>query len=335
MRDSFSTRTIIIHIDEFTSAVAAAGEVRGSYTTLSFLVPCIQRRTFGWDSFGWKSKKPAVPKNSLTEEHLKRKPAPPPTLVRGSLSKSSIFEDEEIAGEQPKVTVDKAGNRLTRNPESMAAALDPDPVNRRRWERKMVIRGIHKRGRLSKTQMLKRQERQLLSKSHDFKTSVKKLVPLAKQICGKTIDEAITQMRFSKKKAAADVKAHLEHARNEAIVKRGMGLGAGKVGGQDIKVEVMKIMTKDKRRVTVQDPTTIYIDQAWCGKGAYGRTPDYRARGRLFFMKNPTTSLTVMLKEEATRIRLHKEREEKIKNRKVWIQLPNRPVTAQRQFYSW
>jgi hypothetical protein len=41
------------------------------------------------------------------------------------------------------------------------------------------------------------------------------------------------------------------------------------------------------------------------------------------------------LKEEATRIRLHNEREEKEKNKKVWVQLPNRPITAQRQYYSW
>jgi len=45
--------------------------------------------------------------------------------------------------------------------------------------------------------------------------------------------------------------------------------------------------------------------------------------------------LSVVLKEEATRIRLHEEREKKTQNRKVWVQLPNRPVTAQRQYYSW
>ena len=42
-----------------------------------------------------------------------------------------------------------------------------------------------------------------------------------------------------------------------------------------------------------------------------------------------------MLKEEKTRIRLHAEREQKAKDKKVWVQLPNRPITAQRQYYSW
>jgi ribosomal protein L22 len=150
----------------------------------------------------------------------------------------------------------------------------------------MVIREIHKRGRLSRTQQLKREERVLLSKSHDFKTSVKKLVPLAKQIAGKTVEEAIIQMRFSKKKVAKDVREHLEHAKNEAIVKRGMGLGLGK----DDSFSPVQIMTKKGKRVKVEDPTTLYVDQAWCGKGLFTTTPDYRARGQVNIMKNRTTS---------------------------------------------
>lgn len=47
------------------------------------------------------------------------------------------------------------------------------------------------------------------------------------------------------------------------------------------------------------------------------------------------TDIAVILKEEATRLRMHAEKEEKFKNRKVWVQLPNRPITAQRQYYSW
>jgi len=229
------------------------------------------------------------------------------------------------------VTKDGQVQRLPpRNPHAMSAALDPDPRGRRRWERKMVIREIQKRGRLSKAQLLKRQERVLMSRSHDFETSVKKLVPLAKQIAGKTVEEAIVQMRFSKKKVAKDVKEHLEHAKNEAIVRRGMGLGSN-----DKEFTPTQIITKDGKRVKVADPTTLYVDQAWCGKGLFGTTMDHRARGQIYVMKNRTTSLTVVLKEEATRIRLHKERETKEKNRKVWVQLPNKPITAQRQFYSW
>jgi len=224
--------------------------------------------------------------NPLTEEFLKRRPRAQQDVVRGDLSSSSIFEDEEFAGPKPKGPAAGDKKPIVRNPETMAAALDPDPANRKRWERKMVIREIHKRGRLSKTQLLKKQERQLLSRSHDFKTSVKKVVPLAKQITGKTVDEAIIQMRFSKKKVAADIKAHLEHAKNEAIVKRGMGLGLAE--GKTF--TPIRIMMKDGKRVKVADPTTMYVEQAWAGRGPYTTTPDFRARGQVNMMKNRTTS---------------------------------------------
>jgi ribosomal protein L22 len=168
----------------------------------------------------------------------------------------------------------------------MAAATNPDPDSRARWERKMVIREIKKSGRLTKTQILKREEREILSKSHDLKTSVKKLGPLARQIAGKPIEEAIVQMRFSKKKAAKDVREHLEFARNEAIVRRGMGLGS--VNGT--KGEPTNIMTKEGKRMRIKDRTGLYVDQAWVGKGPYGVTPDHRARGQINLMKNPTTS---------------------------------------------
>lgn len=133
----------------------------------------------------------------------------------------------------------------------------------------------------------------LLSKSHDFKTSTKKLVPLARQITGKTVEEAIIQMRFSVKKAAKEVKEHLEHAKNEAIVRRGMGLGKEK------DYVTRKIRTKDRKVLKVNDPTRLYIDQAWVGKGLWGKSLDSRARGKVYILKNPTTSkcsLTIFIR---------------------------------------
>ncbi|PQE04700.1 mitochondrial large ribosomal subunit protein [Rutstroemia sp. NJR-2017a BBW] len=268
-------------------------------------------------------------KNPLTEEFLKKRAERRRATQRGDLASSSIFEDEETAGEKGKP--DQPKRAIPRNPYTMAAALDPQPRNRIQWQRRKVIQEVKKRGRLSKTQALKRQERMLLAKSHDFKTSYKKLVPIAKQIAGKTVDDAIIQMRFSRKKVAKDVKEHLEHARNEAIAKRGMGLGVEE--GKSFAPKT--IVTKDGKRVKVQDPTTLYVDEAWVGKGLYRKSYDFRARGKIGILLHRTTSLSVVLKEEATRIRLHEEREQKAKNKKVWVQLPNRPVTAQGQYYSW
>jgi ribosomal protein L22 len=199
--------------------------------------------------------------------------------ARGALSSSSIFEDESIAG--PITTSESAG--VVRNPRNMAAALDPDPSSRERWERKMVIREITKRGRLTKAQELKRSERVSHSKSHNFLTSVKKLGPLARQITGKPLEEAIVQMRFSKKKAAQGVREHLVHARNEAVVRRGMGLG------KEDGFRTVQIKTKDGKRMKIDDPSRLYVEQAWVGKGDYGITPDHRARGQINLMKNPST----------------------------------------------
>jgi ribosomal protein L22 len=224
----------------------------------------------------------------LTEEFLRRKAETRASIVRGSLSSSSIFEDEELAGPKPQHIPQTTGGQGLglRNPDTMAAALDPDPRGRRLWERKMVIQAIKKRGRLSRTQLIKRQERELLSKSQNIKTSVKKLVPLAKQIAGKTVDEAIIQMRFSKKKAAKFVKEHLEHAKNEAIVRRGMGLGP--VDGK--KINPIRIQTKDGKRINISDPTTLYVDQAWSGKGFLTKSLEYRARGQTNLLLHRTTS---------------------------------------------
>ena len=191
---------------------------------------------------------------------------------------------------------------VIRNPRAMSAALDPQPQARARWQRKMVIREIRGRWRLNKTEKLLRTERSHLSKSDFFKTSVKKLFPLANQIAGKPLNEAMVQMRFSKKKAAQDVLKHLESARDQAIVTRGMGLG--KVNGQPEPVEgkekqepeqqkpKQELLVEDKygKRRVVTDPTAIYIDEAWVGRGPYRFAPESRARGRINRLSLPYTS---------------------------------------------
>ena len=199
----------------------------------------------------------------------------------------------------------------------MAAATDPTPNARKRWQRKMIIRDIHGRGRLNKTEKIARTERQHLVKSPFIKTSVKKLYPLARQIAGKPLEEAMVQMRFSKKKAAADVLKHLQHARDQAIVVRGMGLGkviqqpeqeqkkegaeeenktkeiAAPTTAQEEKAEE-SILVEDKKgkRRLVTDPTSIYIDEAWVGRGKYEHGSDHRARGRIYRLNLPYTSMS-------------------------------------------
>ena len=286
----------------------------------------------------------------------------------GDIASSSIFEDDrraqlqaENANQDPSA-ITKVGDKKVFDPTNMLRVLDPDPNARERWERKKIIQSITKGGRLSKPEFLMQTEREHTAKSEMMKTSTKKLGMLARQIQGKTLDEAIVQMRFSKKKVAQEVMAHLEAARDEAIVMRGMGLGqvgveaeakdapilnnatADVTGTQPAKAVVspskpLDIQLKDGKRHTVTDTSNIYIEQAWVGRGPYGKLPDFRARGRVYIMRTPWTSLSVVLKEEATRVRQWREREDrrlKQRQEKVWVPLPDRPVQGIRgQWYSW
>jgi len=151
----------------------------------------------------------------------------------GGLAKDSIFADEDIdslpaeaqAEEEEDAGIVREDRSLgKRSPSNMAPRIDPRPNARARWARMMVIRNIRHRGRITREMRIARSERSHLSKSRFFKTSLKKLGPLARQIAGKSIDEAIMQMRFSTKKAAKEVHKHLVQARNEAVAMRGMGL---------------------------------------------------------------------------------------------------------------
>jgi ribosomal protein L22 len=268
------------------------------------------------------------------------KPIKAPQIQRqGTLSTDSIFADEPVMAEEAEVTPERrqGPSRLEdRLHSNMQMVIDPRPEARKRWERKMIIQEIRKRGRLTKKEIIMATERESLVKSHWFKTSVKKLSPLARQIAGKNIDEAILQMRFSKKKVAKDVMEHLNLAKNTAIVRHGMGLS--KEGGRESEIKPITVILGDGEKKTITDPTSIYIEQAWVNRGPYDTAPDHRARGKINIMRLPYTGLSVVLKEEKTRIREWKDRETRAKRQRksmLWVQLPDRPISAQNQYYNW
>ena len=187
-----------------------------------------------------------------------------------------------LAQERPEVEFTARERRL------LSMKLDPRPHARQRWERKAVIRSLRRRGRLTKPQVLMRTERQSTYQSPFLATSVKKLTLLMRQIAGKTVDDALVQLRMSKKKVAVDVIKGLQMARDAAIAGRGMGSGGTVAGAKGKGVE---IELRDGKRKIVTDPTQIYIDQAWVGKGAYQISPEYRARGRINMLTHRTTCM--------------------------------------------
>lgn len=207
-------------------------------------------------------------------------------------------EGAEDAEAKPKTRESVMGASLLAD--HVRHAVDPDPRSRRRWERKMVIRHVTRcldaKGRETKQERIKRTEREVLSKSTWLATSYKKLMYLARQISGKTFEEAKTQMQFSKKKFAKEVLYELELARDKGIVERGMGLG--KVTGEFVPGKTEKKTIRDHRHhkwVDVSDPTRLYVHEAWVNRGPWrGKRPNFRARGRVDLIQMPQASKSAL-----------------------------------------
>jgi ribosomal protein L22 len=168
---------------------------------------------------------------------------------------------------------------------------------------------------MTKEHKLLRTERSSIYRSTILPTSVKKLTKIMHQIAGKTVSEALVQLRFSKKKVARDVYKGLIIAQDEAIAGRGMGLGSKaaisrwteqrneivtpSVADPHETVpkttsvnQIIELKDGSKRKVT--DPTEIYIDQAWVGKGVEWNSPEFRARGRVNMLTHRTTSTSCL-----------------------------------------
>ncbi|KAG9251726.1 ribosomal protein L22/L17 [Emericellopsis atlantica] len=253
-------------------------------------------------------------------------------LKASKSKKSSRATADEPAGVFADELLEVA-RREALTPEGTHIATDPDPASRVQWQRRKVIQMVRRRGVLTPQERIKMTERELLHKSAWLPTSTKKLVMLSRQIAGKTVDDAITQMQWSKKKMAREIKWYLEQARDLAITQQGMGLG--RVNGELLK-QPKKIQTKDGSWMEIRDPTRMYVAQSWVGRGEWrGKHTDIKGRGRMGIIQNPKASFTIVLKEERTRIREYQEREAKKLAEGPWVHLPNRKVYGQRPYYSW
>lgn len=199
----------------------------------------------------------------------------------------NIFQDEIES--KPSESQDAASAQAEeKTEENTALVTDPDPRSRIRWQRRKVIQMVRKNGQLTREERINMSERQHLHKSEFMATSVKKLVMLSRQIAGKSVDDAITQMKWSKKKFAAEVKFYLEEARDLAIARRGMGLGQA---NGEILHTAKKIQTADGKWLEIKDPSRMYVAQSWVGRGPWrGKEVDYKGRGRMGIIQRPSTS---------------------------------------------
>jgi ribosomal protein L22 len=141
------------------------------------------------------------------------------------------------------------------------------------WERSKVIEGIERRGRLTRPEELARTEREYLFQSHDLATTPKKMTMLMRQIAGKTLEEALVQMRFSKKKVARDIVIGLLKARDEAIVARGMGLGRIKEAPKvEVEFEQKEGETEEEfaaRKAKAEEEQLKFLEERVLSPGTY------------------------------------------------------------------
>jgi ribosomal protein L22 len=265
------------------------------YSTPSHHHGTIGRHDDHGDQHGY-NHKISTGENPILEEYLRKNPqeqgkTPDMETIRrqmepevGTLTSDSIFGETDVPAPEKPAEGEVLSTLKDRTPSSMMPSLDPIPERRQIWERKVLIRGIKRRGKLTRAEIIKRTEREI-SKRQTIKGSEKKLGPLARQIAGKNIDDAILQMRFSKKKAAKEVKMLLEHARDVAIVERGMGLGlssepnaASASAGHGAQTPI-NIELKSGKRHKIKNLTDIYVDQAWVGRADRKYSTEYRAKG--------------------------------------------------------
>ncbi|KAI0407750.1 ribosomal protein L22/L17 [Xylaria palmicola] len=328
-----------LHLPARQAAIAARASIARPSAHLQYLLPRTQRRNAWFSGFKWKSKDVSPTATPLAKELTKREKEQKLAERLASRTQGATIFDEELKGadgqaqpRQPK-TPTPSPLAYSKMKEHMERALDPDPRWRVRYQRKKVMQMVRAGGKLSREERIKLAEKELTSDSELIPTSTKKLVHLSHQIVGKTVDEAITQMRYSKKKMAREVKFQLEEARDTAIAARGMGLGPGDGAAKPAK---RTILTKDGKKVEVDDATRLYVDQSWVTKGPYRRMRiQYHARSRMSRMMGSTSRIHLVLKEEKTRVRQHDERVAKEAKKAPWVHLPNRPVTAQRPYYCW
>jgi ribosomal protein L22 len=215
----------------------------------------------------------------------------------GALGRNSIFGSSSEGLSAGSVSAQNEKPSLfptyrKRKALNMALVLDPNPRQRENWQRSQIVQMVRNDWKISKETHLRRTERQCMEKSLDLKTSRKKLGKIARQLVGKTVDEALLQLRFSKKRIASEVAKHLEHTRNIAIAKWGMGLGKA----EQRTGEAIKIQLKDKTRRLVTDRTELYISQAFINKAGVDLEQSPRARGKMDILRKPWMCTLPILK---------------------------------------
>ncbi|KAI9296839.1 ribosomal protein L22 [Neoconidiobolus thromboides FSU 785] len=157
-------------------------------------------------------------------------------------------------------------------------------------------------------------EREYRYSTTNFKIGLRKLMLLANQISGLSINQAILQMQFSQKRASKKIMNALVFSRKNAQLQKNF------------------------------DPERMYIAQAWVGKGNYiTNLIDIKGRGRFGLKEHPFCHMKFIFKEKVENPKPTVEgmnERRKIKGfylrRNVWHpHRDTRPIYNPKPFYNW
>ncbi|KAK9472156.1 mitochondrial 54S ribosomal protein uL22m [Dipodascopsis tothii] len=157
----------------------------------------------------------------------------------------------------------------------------------------------NKRLRLTKEQRALL-EPSLFLHSYTHNGSVKKVTPLLRSLRGMDLKQAITHCHFNSKKLSRDLEAMFIRGLEEA-----KQLGMPEQG--------------------------LYIEQIWAGKEPrsrylMGKMIDFKGRGRTGIITRREHHVKCVIRTPETKQRLARDAAKREVNKKVWVQLPNKPV---------
>ncbi|EEB08060.1 ribosomal protein subunit L22 [Schizosaccharomyces japonicus yFS275] len=141
-------------------------------------------------------------------------------------------------------------------------------------------------------------------KSMMMHSSYKKVAPLCRQIARQPFYDALLQMQMSSKRVSKRIAHALVEAKENAIKESDL------------------------------DPSTLYVSEAWVGRGPYSKKIWPLSRGRTAIRRSPRVHVTVVLKDKRALMRFVQYRLQRKDNKPVWQPLQDKPFYNKRNQFT-
>ncbi|CAG8475826.1 14774_t:CDS:2 [Acaulospora colombiana] len=244
------------------------------------------------------------------------------TVVRNESSnpknQKGGYGTELVKFEPPEENKEKPGKRSMKTDVELSIGTSSifdfeafEESQKRKDGKNLVEYSEEKEGKSLKPTEAKKKQYEHRYSTMDFRISPRKLRLIANQIAGKSINEAIEQMEFSRKRASKKIMNSLITARDHAW------------------------------RYKMMSPEEVYVEQAFVGKGLYKKRPSFRARGRFSILKIKRAHMKYILRVRkpekdqgiATKRQVNADKYKPKKN--PWVPLvENKPIYNPPRFYN-